>query len=130
MTIEERAERAVQLRSERKCNCCQAAAVVLADQTSLTEQQLWDLCAGFAGGMGNMESVCGSLCGVVMVAGAKIRQRSAVGQARLIQKEFVRTCGGLLCKDLKGRDTDKVLCPCEQCVCNAVLAYGKIMGLE
>ena len=32
------------------------------------------------------------------------------------------------CKDLKGVETGKVLCPCAQCVRNAVLAAGEMLG--
>ncbi len=129
MTIEERAAYAVTLRKERKCNCCQAVIVALADQTAIDPQQLWSVGAGFGGGMGNMESVCGALCGAAMIAGAVIADRTAIMKTRAIQETFVSSCGALYCKDLKGRDTGVVLCPCEQCVYNAVIAYGKIMDL-
>lgn len=130
MTIEERAAYAVTLRRERKCNCCQSVIVALADQTSIDPQQLWSVGSGFGGGMGNMESVCGALCGAAMVAGAVIADRAATLKARAIQEAFISACGALYCKDLKGRDTGVVLCPCEQCVYNAVIAYGKVMDLK
>ena len=36
------------------------------------------------------------------------------------------TCGATVCKDLKGLETGKVLCPCDDCVRNAVTAYESI----
>ena len=33
-------------------------------------------------------------------------------------------------RDLKGLTTGKELCSCADCVKNAVLAYGEVMGLE
>ena len=63
MTPSERANLAIQLRREHRCNCCQAVSVVLADQTGLSEEDLWNASAGFAGGMGDMEGVCGTLIG-------------------------------------------------------------------
>lgn len=40
------------------------------------------------------------------------------------------TCGATICKDLKGIETGTVLCPCTECVRNAVLAAGEALGLE
>lgn len=39
------------------------------------------------------------------------------------------TCGALKCKDLKAVTNGKPLCPCEDCVRNAVMIYGEVMGL-
>jgi hypothetical protein len=63
-----------------------------------------------------------------MVAG--MRQKSGtVRTSRQLSERFCADCGATLCKDLKGRDTGKVLCACENCVRNAVLAYGDIAGI-
>ena len=47
---------------------------------------------------------------------------------RRLLNSFKEKCGAVTCKDLKSLQEDgKPLCPCEDCVRNAVLAYGEIM---
>lgn len=128
MTIEERAELGAELK--RKCNCCQAALLALADQTDLSEEQIMQLGSGFGSGMGNMEGTCGALVGAGMAAGFKLRQSSTTRFTRQISEDFRDRCGAVLCRELKGRDTGTVLCSCEDCVRNAIRAYGKVVGLD
>ena len=128
MNITEKAEKAVQLKGSGSYNCCQAVTLALAEETDVPEDILRDIASGFGSGMGNMEATCGALVGAGMIASLVIadrgRSRSA---ARKISEEFKNMCGAYLCKDLKGRDTRVPLCPCDQCVYNAVIAYGKVM---
>ena len=130
MTIEERAETAMDLKKNHGYNCCQAVTAVLADQTELAPEQINQISSGFAVGMGNMEATCGSLIGAAMVAGMSTQGKGSVGCARKISENFQKRSGATVCKDLKGRDTGVVLCPCDSCVKNAVLAYGDIMNLK
>ncbi len=126
MTIEQRADEAV--RYKQSMNCCQAVLCALADQTGLSQEQLMALGSGFGVGMGNMEATCGALVGAAMAAGMRL-QKGTVRYSRQLSERFRADCGATLCKDLKGRDTGKVLCACEDCVRNAVLAYGDIVGI-
>ena len=128
MATSERAEKAVALKRSGY-NCCQAVAMALAGDTGLTPEQLAQLGAGFGGGMGTMENTCGALVGAAMAAGMKTQGSGSMRYTRMISGAFKRDCGALLCKELKGRDTGKVLCPCDDCVRNAVLAYEEIMAL-
>lgn len=125
MTIEERAERAVGLRKAGLCNCAQAVAAVLCDQTELSEEQIKAVTAGFCGGMGTAEGTCGALVGAGAVAGLKTGGAATIRFTRAILSEFKASCGAVVCRDLKA-----LPCPCEDCVRNAVLAYGRVMGLE
>ena len=131
MTTEERAEKAAALRQAHTHNCCQAVAAVLTEELPIAAESVFALAAGFAGGMGNMEGTCGAMVGAAMAVGLAMQgSRSAVARTRAVQENFVRRCGALLCKDLKGVGTGKVLCPCEDCVRNAVRAYDSVMGGE
>ncbi len=129
MTLEERAERAVELKNSGMYNCAQAVTAA-ADQTGLTEEQLKQVSAGFCAGMGNLEATCGALIGAGMIAGLKTEGKGTLGVTRQIQEEFGKRCGALKCKDLKTVSDGKPLCPCEDCVRNAVMIYGEIMGLK
>ncbi len=103
MNIYERADKAAELKKNGVCNCAQAVASVLADQTDLSEEDM---------------------------AGLSQEGRGTVRTAKQMSVQFVKKTGASLCKDLKGRDTKVVLCPCEDCVRNAVLIYGETVGLK
>ena len=126
MTIEERAARAVELKAG--CNCAQAVVLSYADKLPLEEETLKKLAAGYGGGMGCMEGTCGALVGAVMVAGMLTDGQGTGRYAREILLGFRERCGATICKDLKGVETGKVLCPCTECVRNAVLATGAALG--
>ncbi|MCR4748974.1 MAG: C-GCAxxG-C-C family protein [Lachnospiraceae bacterium] len=66
MDINERAQKAVELKTMGGYNCSQAVTAVLADQTSLTQEQLKQVSAGFCAGMGNLEATCGAIIGAGM----------------------------------------------------------------
>ena len=126
MTIEERAARAVELKAG--CNCAQAVVLSYADKLPLEEETLKKLAAGYGGGMGYMEGTCGALVGAVMAAGMLTDGQGTGRYAREILLGFRERCGATICKDLKGVETGKVLCPCTECVRNAVLAAGAALG--
>ena len=130
MTIRERAEKAVELKTKGGYNCSQAVTAALADQTSLSEEQLKQVSAGFYAGMGNLEATCGALIGAGMIAGLKTEGNGTLRYTRQILERFQEKCGATKCRDLKSIVDGKVLCPCEECVRNAVLSYGEVMGLE
>ncbi|WP_026498020.1 C-GCAxxG-C-C family protein [Butyrivibrio sp. WCD2001] len=129
MTLSERAEKAVALKNSGQYNCSQAVTAALADQTGLSEEQLKQISAGFCAGMGNMEATCGALIGAGMIAGLKTEGKGTLSVTKQIQVEFGKRCGALKCKDLKAVTNGKPLCPCEDCVRNAVMIYGEVMGL-
>ena len=129
MTIEERADKAVELKTGGGYNCSQAVTAVLADQTSLSVEQLKQVSAGFCAGMGNLEATCGALIGAGMIAGLKTEGKGTLKVSRQMLETFRDKCGATRCKDLKAITDGKPLCPCEECVRNAVLIYGDVMGL-
>ena len=121
MTMQERQERAALLK--REMNCCQAVVRAFADTVSLDEMTLMNVASGFGAGMGTMEGTCGALVGAIMVAGLRTDGDGTMALSRKILPRFKELCGGAtICRDLKGLDTGKVLCGCEDCVRNAVRA--------
>ena len=111
-------ERAVELRKRRICNCCQAVTAALTEDEHLIRAS-----AGFGGGMGNMQGPCGALVGAVIAAGIRTEGNGTTRVAKQIQENFHARSGAILCRELKGIGTGTVLCPCEDCVRNAVRAY-------
>ena len=109
MTINERMNYAALRKKEM--NCCQAVLVAFADEAGRSEEDLLRLGSGFGSGMGTMEGTCGALVGAIM-------------------PRFKELCGATICRDLKGIDTGKVLCSCENCVRNAVRAAGESLAKD
>ena len=130
MTIEERAEKAVAFKTSGGYNCSQAVTAAFADLTDLSEAQLKQISAGFCAGMGNLEATCGALIGAGMVAGLMTEGKGTLKMTRQIQETFRDRCGAIRCKDLKQMTDGKPLCSCEDCVRNAVIILGEVMGLN
>ena len=130
MTIEERAAAAAELKATGTCNCTQSVLRVFADKLPVDEDTLMKLAAGYAAGMGCMESTCGALIGAVMVAGICTDGKGTPRVSGQLVRNFEAKCGATICKELKGIETGAPLCPCPECVRNAVLALGEVLGPE
>lgn len=128
MTIKERAAAAAELKATGRCNCTQSVLKVFEDKLPVDPDTLMKLSAGYAAGMGCMESTCGALIGAVMVAGIATDGKGTPRIAKELVANFQDRCGATVCKDLKGVTTGTPLCPCPECVRNAVLALGDILG--
>ena len=127
MTIEERANIAANLKATGQCNCTQSVLKVFEDNTSVAPEELSKLSAGFAAGMGCMESTCGALIGAVMVAGMITDGKGTPRYSKDLVSKFNDKCGATICKDLKGITTGKVICECPDCVRNAVISLGEVL---
>lgn len=127
-SIEERASAAYELKATGKYNCTQAVVKVFQDKLPIGEDTLMKLTAGYAVGMGCMESTCGALIGAVMVAGILTDGKGTPRISKELVRSFENRCGATICKDLKGIGTGKVLCPCPECVRNAVFSLEEVLG--
>ena len=67
MTLTERAAAAAELKTTGQCNCTQSVVKVFEDKLPVEGDTLRMLAAGYAAGMGCLESTCGALIGAVMV---------------------------------------------------------------
>ena len=128
MTINERMNYAALRKKEM--NCCQAVLVAFADEAGRIEEDLLRLGSGFGSGMGTMEGTCGALVGAIMVSSLLSEKGAAMAASRAIMPRFKELCGATICRDLKGIDTGKVLCSCENCVRNAVRAAGESLAKD
>ena len=128
MTINERMDYAA--RRKKEMNCCQAVLVAFASELGRNEEELLRLGSGFGSGMGTMEGTCGALVGAIMVSSLLSEKGAAMAASRAIMPRFKELCGATICRDLKGIDTGKVLCSCENCVRNAVRAAGEALAKD
>ena len=126
MTLDERMDYAA--RRKKEMNCCQAVLVAFADKLGKGEDDLLRLGSGFGSGMATMEGTCGALVGAIMVSSLLSAEGAARNNSRAIMSRFKELCcGATICRDLKGIETGKVLCSCEDCVRNAVRAAGEAL---
>ena len=104
-------------------NCCQSVVFALTEDPLMLQAA-----SGFGGGMGNTQGPCGALVGAVMAAGIKT---DGTGRGRItnqIRENFRERSGAVICRELKGIGTGKVLCSCEDCVRNGVRAFTEVLG--
>ena len=126
MMLDERMDYAA--RRKKEMNCCQAVLVAFADKLGKSEDDLLRLGSGFGSGMATMEGTCGALVGAIMVSSLLSPDGEARNNSRAIMSRFKELCGGAtICRDLKGIETGKMLCSCEDCVRNAVRAAGEAL---
>ena len=109
--IEERVAKARRLFKEGGYNCCQAVVLAYNDLFGIDDELAASLSSGFGGGMGRMREVCGSVSGMVMLAGLALpadNPSDKDGRTRnyaLVQEvagEFRRINGSIICKELLG----------------------------
>ena len=116
----DRAEKAVEYKHSGS-NCAQAVLLAFADKLPLDEMTLKKLGAPFGVGMGALDATCGALCAAQMILGLeKYEGRPVIKDAKELFDGFRQLCGSAHCGELKGVKTGVVLCPCDDCVRNAV----------
>lgn len=129
MNAEERGLAAVEYK-HNGCNCCQAVLMSYTDSLNADKEVLMNIGSGFGMGMGCMEGTCGALCGAVIATGLiKNGERTTIS-AKEILKNFKEKSGATICKELKGIETGKILCSCDDCVKNAAMIVSEILNLE
>lgn len=120
-------------------NCCQAVACAYADMAGVDENLIFAAGEGFGAGMGGMQCTCGAVSGACMVAGLLKSSRNTEepvtkGGTYRITKEiaqaFKEKNGSVICKDLKGIETKKVLRSCDGCIEDAAKILEQVMGLQ
>ena len=119
-------------------NCCQAVLLTFCNELGVEPVTAFKIGEGFGLGMGGMENTCGALSGAIMLAGLKNSDgdldhpKTKAGTYRIsreLTEAFKEKTGALVCRDLKGIDTGKVLCSCPKCIDSAVQIVEEILGL-
>lgn len=124
---ENRIEKAV-LNHRSGYNCSQAVACAFCDKAGVSEELIFQITEGYGFGMGCMEGVCGALSGAAAIASLKVHQMDLpAGKRRKeiyrmnteILKRFREKNKSIICKELKGIGTGKILRECPGCVADA-----------
>ena len=110
-------------------SCAQSVAVACADMVDVPEEILFKATEGFGAGMGTMDGVCGALTGGLLIAGLKNStanfaapksKASTMKISKAMLTSFREKCGAIICRDLKGVDTGKMICSCPDCIKHGV----------
>jgi C_GCAxxG_C_C family probable redox protein len=111
INLEERVAKAKRLFKEEGYNCCQAVVMAYNDVFGIDDDTAAALSSGFGGGMGRMREVCGSVSGMVMLAGLiapaadpsiKVDRTRNYALVQQMAEEFKALNGSIVCKELLG----------------------------
>jgi len=116
-------------------NCAQAVACTYCDLAGIDEELIFKLTEGFGAGMGSMGCTCGAVSGAIALAGMKNSKGSGNPTSKAetyqiskkILKKFEEMNGSVVCKELKGIDTKKVLRSCDGCIQDAAKIIEEIL---
>lgn len=120
-------------------NCAQAVACTYCDLVGVDEELMFRLTEALGGGMGGMEGTCGALSGACVLAGMKAstgnleKPNSKAASYKLskeILNQFKEQNGSVICKEIKGVGTGKVLRSCQDCIKDAALLAEKVLFSE
>ena len=110
-------------------SCSQSVAVACADLVDVPKEILFKATEGFGAGMGTMDGVCGALTGGLLIAGLKnstgnlVMPKSKAATMKISKAMLIgfrEKCGAIICRELKGIDTGKMLCSCPDCIKHGV----------
>lgn len=134
--MESRIENAVEKKG-RGYNCAQAVACTYCDLVGIDEKTIFRVTEGFGIGMGNMEGVCGAISGACAILGflnstANLEHPDSNGAtlklSRIIMEKFKEQNTSLVCKELKGINSGKILRSCPDCVADASKFLEEILA--
>ena len=110
-------------------SCSQSVAVACADMVDVPKEVLFRASEGFGAGMGTGDGVCGALTGGLLIAGLKNStgnldtpksKASTMKISKAMLTDFREKCGSIICRELKGVDTGKMICSCPDCIKHGV----------
>lgn len=131
--MEERVKRALE-NHKKGYNCAQSVLCAYSDLLGVDEKTLFAASEGFGGGMGGMLGTCGAVTGMYMLAGlynsckdlqACSSKPATNKMVRELAKEFEEKNQSLICRELKGVDSGKVLRSCDGCIEDATRIVGE-----
>ncbi|MDO5425320.1 MAG: C-GCAxxG-C-C family protein [Eubacteriales bacterium] len=132
----ERVQKALE-NHKKGMNCAQAVACAFADAVGMDEATLFKVSEGFGAGMGGMKCTCGAVSGAILLAGLKnssgTPENPTKARTYQLSKEITNTFekmnGSVICRELKGVETKKVLRTCDGCIEDAAKIAEAILGL-
>ncbi|MDD7719029.1 MAG: C-GCAxxG-C-C family protein [Eubacteriaceae bacterium] len=110
-------------------NCAQAAIIPFCEELGFDKEEVFKMAEAFGFGMG-VTGTCGAVSGMAFAMGMKNSngnlgegERSKGATYKLIKEaieKFQEKNGSIICKEIKGMETGKVLRSCDGCIEDAV----------
>ena len=118
ITKESRADRAIACHN-KGYNCAQSVAFAFLDKVDIDPETLFKVTEGLGLGMGGMEGTCGAISAAAVLAGLKI-STADLEKPNSKGTSYKASKACIVCRELKGVDTGKVLRACPDCIRDAV----------
>ena len=117
-------------------NCAQAVACAYCDLVGVDEATMFKAAEAFGAGMGGMTTTCGAVSGAVLLAGFKNSdgefqnpktKKGSYALSKEIVAAFREKNTTVICRELKGVETKKVLCSCDGCIEDAAAIAEQVL---
>lgn len=134
-SIEERVAE-IKDKHTRGYNCAQIVLCSYAEELGIDEETLFRIFEGFGAGMGGMMQTCGAVTAMFMALGlanssgdlqACDTKPQTMKKVRELAAEFEKKNGSIVCRELKGIDTGKVLRSCDGCIEDGIRILGEYL---
>lgn len=134
-SIEERVAE-IKDKHTRGYNCAQIVLCSYAEELGIDEETLFRISEGFGAGMGGMMQTCGAVTAMLMALGlanssgdlqACDTKPQTMKKVRELAAEFEQKNGSIVCRELKGIDTGKVLRSCDGCIEDGIRILGEYL---
>ena len=134
-SIEERVAE-IKDKHTRGYNCAQIVLCSYAEELGIDEETLFRTSEGFGAGMGGMMQTCGAVTAMFMALGlanssgnlqACDTKPQTMKKVRELAAEFEKKNGSIVCRELKGIDTGKVLRSCDGCIEDGIRILGEYL---
>lgn len=118
-------------------NCCQAVVCTFADKMGMNEKDCFKVSEGLGLGAGDMFGTCGAVAGMALVLGmvnstgnleTPDSKTATYQRVRKLNEAFRIKNGSTICRELKGVETGRVMCSCQQCIEDAVAILAEELG--
>lgn len=136
--METRVEETIK-KHDKGYNCAQAVACTYCDLVGVDEETMFKMTEALGLGMGGMLGTCGAVSGACVLAGMKRStgnlekpdsKAESYKLSREILKQFAEQNQSVVCKELKGVETGKVLRACPDCIKDAAAIAEKVLFSE
>ena len=134
-SIEERVAE-IKDKHTRGYNCAQIVLCSYAEELGIDEETLFRISEGFGAGMGGMMQTCGAVTAMFIALGlanssgdlqACDTKTQTMKKVRELAAEFEKKNGSIVCRELKGIDTGKVLRSCDGCIEDGIRILGEYL---
>ena len=134
-SIEERVAE-IKDKHTRGYNCAQIVLCSYAEELGIDEETLFRISEGFGAGMGGMMQTCGAVTAMFMALGlanssgdlqACDTKTQTMQKVRELAAAFEKKNGSIVCRELKGIDTGKVLRSCDGCIEDGIRILGEYL---